>query len=301
MVREMSETFTNVGRRVTRMLDRRGTRFLLAGLLNRWTRTNNKDVQKIMFDDGAWIHQTSRGYFAYHTPVAHLDMTLNDKRARWHFLWGYRPKEGDVVLDIGAGVGEEALLFSKETGARGKVICVEAHPQAYRCLQKVVAYNHLENVVTIQRAIAEPGRTSVSIKDSNEYLTNRIGEAEGIPVTATTVDALHQKLGLGRVNFMKVNIEGAERLAIRGMTETLRHTEVLCVACHDFLAEETGDEFFRTKAVVTDFLKQSGLKIVERREDNSPAYVSDQVWAYNAGLLEEVSREWPGKGSVRAS
>lgn len=300
-MRVSEQTFTRVGKAVTRMLDRRGTRFLLTRLLNRWTRSNNKGVEEIFFDEGVWIHQTSQGYFAYPRPVARLDMSQNDERARWHFLWGYAPQKGDVVLDIGAGVGEEALLFSKEVGEHGKVVCVEAHPRAYRCLQKFVAYNHLENVVAVHQAVAEPSCATVNIKDSDEYLTNRIGEAAGIPVAATTVDELHRRLGLSRIHFLKMNIEGAERLALPGMTETLRHTETLCVSCHDFLADETGEEFFRTKAMVREFLEQRGLKIVERVEEKAPAYVTDQVWAFNVPLLESAHRAWRGASRVRAS
>ncbi len=295
------QTYTRIGRAVTRILDRPGSRFLLAGLLNRWTRANNPQVQKILFDDGVWMHQTSRGYFAYPKPVARLDMSQNDERARWHFLWGYQPQEGDVVLDIGAGVGEEALLFSREVGERGKVICVEAHPKAYRCLQKLVAYNRLANVTLLHQAVAEPSCAMVKIKDSDEYLTNRIGDAAGIRVKATTVDAIHQTLGLGRINFLKMNIEGAERLAIQGMSGILRSTEVLCISCHDFQADQTGDEFFRTKALVMDFLQHSGLEMMERKEDNAPSYVNDQVWAFNVPLLESANRAWRGASHVRAS
>lgn len=273
---------------------------MLAGLLNRWTRAHNKNVEKIFFDEGAWMHRTRDGYFAYPAPVARLDMALNEQRARWHFFWGYQPKEGDVVLDIGAGVGEETLLFSKAVGASGRVICVEAHPRAHRCLQKMAAYNQLTNVVTLHHAVAEPSCTAINIKDE-EYLTNRVGDGAGIRVPAATVDAIREKFNLERIHFLKMNIEGAERLALRGMAETLRHTETLCVACHDFLADERGVEFFRTKAIVREFLQQSGLKVVERAEANAPAYISDHVWAFNTALLESAGRAAMAMNGARAT
>jgi FkbM family methyltransferase len=212
-----------------------------------------------------------------------LDMALIDELARLHFLWGYTPKAGDVVMDVGAGVGEEVLTFSREVGERGKVICVEAHPRTYSCLKKLVECNRLKNVITIQSAVTEPFCVTTTIEDSDDYLSNRLHSSTGIPVTATTIDAIYKKLGLGRISFLKMNIEGAERLAMKGMTETLTQTEVLCVSCHDFLAEENGDEFFRTKDIIKGFLRQSGLKIVERAQKDLPPYVNDQVWAYNEG------------------
>ncbi len=177
-----------------------------------------------------------------------------DEFARLHFLWGYKSRNGDVVMDVGAGVGEEALMFSKEVGERGKLICVEAHPRTYRCLEKLVRYNHLENVIAIHQVETEPSCLMATIEGSDDYLSNRVLSSAGIPVVATTINAIHQKLGLGRVNFMKMNVEGAEGLPIRGMTQTLKRADLLCVSCHDFLAEATGDDSSRTKSVINEFL-----------------------------------------------
>jgi hypothetical protein len=54
------------------------------------------------------------------------------------------------------------------------------------------------------------------------------------------MDAIHQKLRLGRVQFLKMNIEGASPFAIPGMTETLNQTEVLGISWHDFSGRGNG-------------------------------------------------------------
>jgi FkbM family methyltransferase len=241
-------------------------------------------VRRIFPDGEVWIHQTDFGYFAYPHPYIRLDLREFEETTRRNFFWGYTPKSGDVVLDIGAGVGEETMTFSKAVGSRGKVVCIEAHPKTHACLEALVRYNRLANVITIQQAVTEPSQADATIDDSDHYLSNRLGSS-GIRVSATTVDAISRQLGLGRVNFLKMNIEGAERFAIRGMTETLQQTETLCVCCHDFLAKENGDESYRTKSVIRDFLQRNGLKVVERSEVGSPAYISDQIWAFNPALV----------------
>jgi methyltransferase FkbM-like protein len=113
-----------------------------------------------------------------------------------------------------------------------------------------------------------------------------LNPAKGIPVPATTIDAIHRNLRLGQVQFLKMNIEGAERFAIRGMTETLSQTEVLCISCHDFLAAVTGDDALRTKNTVKQFFQDNGFHIVERLDLGLPPYVRDQVWGYNHQLLK---------------
>ena len=206
-----------------------------------------------------------------------------DELARVNFLWGYQPQPGHVVID--AGVGEEALTFSRALGPAGKLVCIEAHPRTYRCLELLVRYNRLANVIPLHRAVTETPSGIVIIEDSGSYLSNRLNPAKGIPVPATTIDALHRKLGLGRVHFLKMNIEGAERFAIRGMSETLKQTEVLCVSCHDSLAEVTGDDTLRTKNQVREFFQQNGIEVRERIGPSLPPYIRDQLWGYNQQLL----------------
>ena len=253
--------------------------------MNGLARLQGHGVRRIFLDDGIWMHQTSRGYFAYHQPYLRLDLLRLDGFARRHFLWGYRPEAGDVIMDVGAGVGEETLTFSRAVGERGKVICIEAHPRTYRCLEKLVQYNRLQNVIPIHVAATAPGCSVVSIEDDNEYLANRLDAAAGVSVPATTIDAIHQELNLGRVHFLKMNIEGSERLAIHGMAGTLKETEILCVSCHDFLAQNAGDDGLRTKGLVRDFLRHNALDVVEREEPGLAPHLRDQLWAYNRRLM----------------
>jgi FkbM family methyltransferase len=274
---------------VKTLLNRRWLRPVLAPVASRLARRRGNGVQKIFCDDGVWIHQTSSGYFAYREPYVRLNLEQFDAFAKSVFSWGYRPRAGDVIVDVGAGVGEEALTFSRAVGEPGRVISIEAHPETFRCLQKLVQYNRLGNVTAIQQAVSEPSCEMATIEDGKHYLRNRLGGGRGVPVVATTLDAVHQKQGLGRIHFLKMNIEGAERFAIRGMRETLRQTETLCVCCHDFLAEGSGEDSLRTKATVREFLEQSGFRVVQRPEPNLAPYIRDQVWGYNEHLRKKAA------------
>jgi len=262
-------------------LDRPEVRPILAPVVSQMARASRNGVAKISYDDGVWIHDTASGYFAYHQPYVRLDLPRLDAVAKENFFWGYKPRAGDCIVDIGAGVGEETLTFSRAVGPMGKVICIEAHPRTYRCLQKLISYNRLSNVIALHVAATEPSCSTATIEDSAEYLGNRLHTARGLSVPATTIDAIRTNLGLGRIDFLKMNIEGAERFAIQGMRETVRQTSVLCISCHDFLAQSTGDEDLRTKALVQRFLEQNAFNVLPRSESLLPPYLRDQVWAYN--------------------
>lgn len=166
-----------------------------------------------------------------------------------------------MIVDVGAGTGWETLFFSRSVGTSGRVISIEAHPRTFRCLSKMCEINRLENVTLVQAAIGDQER-EVQISDSNEHEANsiiRVGS--GIRVAGTTLDSIFRSLGLPRVDFLKMNIEGAERLALSGMGEMTSKTKNICIACHDFLADEGGPNELRTKADVISFLKQNGFAV----------------------------------------
>jgi FkbM family methyltransferase len=183
----------------------------------------------------------------------------------FYFLYQYQPRQGDTILDVGAGTGWETLLFSRMVGHTGRVISIEAHPKVFHCLSKMRAENRLENVTLVQAAVADR-QGQVQLSDSSEHEGNSIvGLVSGIRVECTTLDDVFRSHKLSRVDFLKMNIEGAERLALSGKGEMLQRTKNVCIACHDFLADDGGPDEFRTKAHVIAFLKQNGF-VVSLRE-----------------------------------
>ncbi len=200
------------------------------------------------------------------------------------FMYQYLPREGDTIVDVGAGTGWETLLFSRGVGMSGRVISIEAHPRVFRCLSKMCAENRLENVTLVQAVVADQER-EVQFSDSPEHEANSIiGVVSGLRVACTTLDYIFRSLELSRVDFLKMNIEGAEMLALSGMGEMVRKTKNVCISCHDFLANEGGPNDLRTKADVIAFLKLNGF-VVSLRESDGRCTVRDYVYGLNEKLL----------------
>ncbi len=172
----------------------------------------------------------------------------------------------------------------------GRVISIEAHPKVFRCLSKVRAENRLDNVTLIQAAVADR-EGEVQLSDSPEHEANSIiGEVSGFRVPCTTLDHIFQSLELKHVDFLKMNIEGAERLALPGMGAMLQKTKNICISCHDFLADEGGPNDFRTKAGVIAFLKQNGF-VISLRESDGRCNVRDYVYGLNEKLLTSQTHD----------
>ncbi len=132
--------------------------------------------------------------------------------------------KGDIVLDCGAHVGtfvDQAL----DQGAE-KVVAIEPEPVNALCLRRNFA-SEIERgrVVVVEKGVwSSPGSIELHVSDQNSGM-NSVIDATGSSVVrmpVTTIDLLVRELGLARVDYIKMDIEGSEREALRGGTETLR-------------------------------------------------------------------------------
>jgi FkbM family methyltransferase len=187
------------------------------------------------------------------------------------FCYGYVPKPGDVVIDVGAGVGREGFVFSRLVGPTGSVHCIEAHPVTYGFLTRMRALNRLDNLQCHNLAISDSsGFVTISTEDDlGRYYQNRIlpGGPARTEVPAMTIDRFCKLQSLTQVDLLAMNIEGAERLAVKGMSQVADRIRNVAIACHDFLADKGGDAELRTKQHVRRFLTKHGFEIEERLDD----------------------------------
>lgn len=227
-------------------------------------------------EDGRWINAQAEATFV--SPTLHT--ARYESLHEWvldNWLWDFSLKPGDTVIDVGAGIGEETVVFSKLVGEGGRVISIEAHPNTFACLERTVGMSRLGNVTTIQCAVAEAdGELSISTAEC--HVASAIVEAGGIRVPARSLDSLAEEFGLGDVAFVKMNIEGAERAAMRGMAGLLARLEAACISCHDFLADLGQSENLRTREEVRAVLAAAGFSI-RRREDHAQCWVRDYLYA----------------------
>ncbi len=201
---------------------------------------------------------------------------LRDAEDYWFHV--YKPKPGDVIVDIGAGRGEDVFAFAPAVGPAGHVWAIEPHPVSYHALCLLVELNALANVTALNLASTDaPADLQIEtlpVWESN-YVRPGGPSATSHPVRALPFDTVAAEQGIGRVDFLKMNIEGAERNALPGCRESLAHTRNVCIAAHDFRADRGEGEQFRTLSFVRDFLMGAGFRIVTR--DDPRYYVPYHV------------------------
>ncbi len=251
------------------------------GLLGSWWASRVAKTGTRVFFDQVWVHGTPEGYVAHRkikpgTSIAELCAVTRD-----YYLYLYDPKPGDIVVDIGAGIGAETLTLARAVGPTGLVVSIEAHPETFTCLRKLCEYNGLDNVVPIKCAVAEREGAHLCIEDHKRHISNRVVEDDtGIQVRVTTVDAVIREIKLSRIDFLKMNIEGAEKRAIIGMTNAIRITRNIVIACHDFRADRDGLPEMCTKQCIVDFLQANDFEITTRMNDSRP-WVRNHVYGTN--------------------
>jgi FkbM family methyltransferase len=139
---------------------------------------------------------------------------------------------GKVFIDVGANFGVYTIVASKLVGETGKVIAFEPTAQSFAILQQNLKLNHLANVRAFQVALAET-RRKAWLYYGWDPVGNSLGMdphcgGDGEEVQVETLDNMLEKTGIGRVDVIKVDVEGAEELVLRGATRSLiRHSPVV--------------------------------------------------------------------------
>ncbi len=279
-------TKTQIGLKMRELLDRPFGRPLLGTMAAVGSIKTRGGYTPTRYRAGQWIHKCPDGHYLIDRMVNFSD-SVTKQIASTHEQWfhQYDPAIGDVIVDIGAGVGSETAAMSQAVGATGKVFAFEAHPQTYQCLQQFVQMNQFDNVIALNVAVSDRAGT-VSIQDElSDHLSNSIVLAGGgVQVAAMTLDQVMAQHGVAQVAFIKMNIEGAETLAIGGMRETIKKTRQVCFSCHDFRAEvEPGRDELRTRNVVQQFLLDNDFEVTRRLDDARP-WVVDQLYGVNRAL-----------------
>lgn len=266
-------------------LDRPGSRWLLSSVATQVARRTNGSEARIFYDE-CWIHRFDGDYLAEWKPMPREDLRYRRDSRRDRLFFLYTPQPGDIALDLGAGNGLDALILSRAVGQAGRVLAIEAHPYTYLCLNKTCEYNRLSNVTTIMRAVVDESGKEISIGNSEGHVGNSVVDngTDGIRVPADSIDHICQEFSIDRIDFLKMNIEGAEQLALRGMDDMIRRMRFICVGCHDFKADKTGNEFFRTKQIVKAFLQDNHFELFDF--PHGQPWHRDHVHGFNTALVD---------------
>lgn len=144
-----------------------------------------------------------------------------------------------VILDVGANVGAWTVPFARRLGAGGRVCAFEPVPANRDRLERAVSQNALSNVTVSPFALGDADatvdmwlRTSVTGASSGTAALVPTG-AGHVTVTMRPMDAWVEQVTLNRLDFMKLDVEGAELMVLAGAEQTVARFRPLILAEFD--------------------------------------------------------------------
>ncbi len=128
--------------------------------------------------------------------------------------------DGGVVFDLGGNVGYYTLISAFRAGPRGRVFVFEPLPRNLDFLRRHLALNRIENVTVIDAAVSDRSGTVRFAEDASTS-KGRIGESGTLEVKSISLDDWIDQGLLPAPDLLKIDIEGAEFLALQGVRRML--------------------------------------------------------------------------------
>ena len=133
-------------------------------------------------------------------------------------------KESMAVIDIGANLGYFTVIAASKVGPSGKVFSYEPDSHNFNLLEKNIAINGFKNVVAILVALSDRvGRRELFFGDNQttHSFGDKMGAGQSESVVTDTLDNSLKAFGHPRIDIIKMDIEGAEPIALEGMGGTI--------------------------------------------------------------------------------
>lgn len=156
----------------------------------------------------------------------------------------------DVIIDAGAFIGDTAVFFHHKLGGRCTIHSFELLDENLALLQHNLERNGVrdEQVVLNKLALTDRSGDHIVVSGgSAQSATSIFGKkTQGETVQTVTLDDYVMWQNLARVDFIKMDIEGAEVMALNGARETIRHFKPRLAIC---LYHKWDDVFTIPKAI----------------------------------------------------
>lgn len=184
---------------------------------------------------------------------------------------------GSICLDVGGSYGRYLYLLSRLVGPAGRVHSFEPGSESYAALSAIKRIHGLKNATIVKKAVTDKagvsrlvvpikvragGRHGLSLAYVSESLAPHcVSES----IETTSLDAYCSENAVGRVDFIKCDVEGGEFLVLKGAFDILNRDKpsLLCEVNDGFIR----DKFKNTSGSILDLLLGRGYSAFELVRD----------------------------------
>jgi FkbM family methyltransferase len=131
-------------------------------------------------------------------------------------------KKDDLVLDLGAGAGDFCIIASNKIGQQGKIVALEPHKEDFDILERNIDKNRCRNIIPVNLGVGDkPEEKEISFW--GKTFKSKID----------TVENVLERLSISKdVNFIKMDIEGAEIQVVNKSIEIFKRARVISLEFH---------------------------------------------------------------------
>jgi FkbM family methyltransferase len=183
--------------------------------------------------DGTIFLELNNG-LKFHVPFWDAFWLLREqfvKYEKYHMF-----KKGDTVIDAGANVGIFTVKAAKTVGKQGKVVAIEPSEDSLKFLEENIKTNRLKNVIIVPEGLWDKKgqkKFYLSSMPASNSLIYKEHLDKFSEIKVDTLDNLLKRIRIKKVDFIKMDIEGAEIKALKGAEQTLINNDVkLAIEIH---------------------------------------------------------------------
>lgn len=158
-------------------------------------------------------------------------------------------RPGMTVLDCGAHHGMMSVIFAMAVGPQGRVIAYEALPENAKVIEANAALNGLHNITVRPVGIGNENVVlTFKANASNTFVAEDDGSEHIHRIQVVRVD---DDLPDTKIDFAKIDVEGYDLYALRGMSKVLRQRPIIDLELHNFIFENKTE----TLSAIFDLLR----------------------------------------------
>jgi len=197
------------------------------------------------------------------------------------YIFNHLVKKDMTVIDIGGNVGYFSLLASKLVGMHGKVYVFEPDPINFMYLRKNIEINKIKNIILVNKCVSnEEGILTLYLHPKfhscHSIFKSTSKSIDHVNVESITLNKMFENDDF-KISFIKMDIEGAELKALKGMDEMLKKNRVkyLLTECNLRILKCVGkmardlilelDKYFNKYYVIKD-INELNLRFFSNKE-----------------------------------
>ncbi len=202
-------------------------------------------------------------------------------------------KPGMTAFELGGNRGVTAIALANTVGAAGRVYAFEPVPEYYEALLQNLKRNNIHNVRVHQLAVTDKETTVTYYKHGEGSGIVQADEVDTLVVGTTSVDHLMTTEAIDRVDFINMDCEGAELLALQGAKNTLQKytPELFCEIHHDYLSDLN-----QSALDIAAWLEHQGYSVlpvhVEKLEEDVDLKGCTHIYAVKNRPLPDIKALW---------